>query len=430
MLSPVGAVRRWAMRALAALAMVGSGVLAYEGFRHGALPGCGTGSGCDQVLGSDWAHWFGIPVGAPALLLYALMLGATLHLGPTQPAQRQRFAWGMLWIGAVIALGAAVWFTLVQGLIVQAFCKYCITVHLSGAALALLVFVPRPTTPAEPTADPDQAGPERSEGADHAAAPRLPTARLTLVGLVPVAALVLGQWLQPPPSMQLIEVAPRDATRNGPPDDAVPLLGGAVHLVPAGLPTIGPEAPDVWAALLFDYTCPHCRATHRYLLEALERYGDQLGLIMLPVPLDADCNPTLEHTHATHEDGCELAHLALAVASAEPARFPAFDAWLMADDDPPALDEARARAEALVDETALRAALADDSLTEQIHNNVRIYQAAGARRVPTLIVGDRIFAGRPASAAALFESLETQTELQPIAQPPDAADSQHAGSDD
>ena len=50
------------------LALLGSSYLAWAAFSDSPIAGCGTGSGCDKVMGSRWAYWLNIPVSAPAAL--------------------------------------------------------------------------------------------------------------------------------------------------------------------------------------------------------------------------------------------------------------------------------------------------------------------------------------------------------------------------
>lgn len=435
--------KRWALRGLAAIAMAGSAVLAYQGLNQTALPGCGPTSGCDAVLGSEWASWLGVPVGVPAAVLYALMLGAALNIGPNRPASQQRLAWGILWIGAVAALGAAIWFIAVQIVIVQALCKYCLVVHVSGIALAALALTSVPRR----VADDGMAGETARESTHSEDAPaksssifeslpetgeagpplfsRAHATALTLVGLLPVVALVAGQWLQPPAdTMQFVDGG-ADSNQGQTSEGAVTLLNGMVRLRPEQLPTLGPERAEdaeVWGVLLFDYTCRHCRAAHPKLLEAIDRYDGKFGLVMLPLPLDPDCNPIVPKPMEGHETACELASLALGVWRVDPSQFEAFDKWVMSTETPPSPEEAQAHAETMVDATALRQALLDEDnwISEHFQNNARLYRAGGLQRVPTMIVGTQKLVGPPQSAQAIFDALEQIAGLAPPAGANDA----------
>src|SRR5262245_52568496 len=80
----------------------------------GLAVGCGPESNCDKVLHSRWAYWFGIPVSAVALAVYAAIFIGTLRLGRNVEVSLQRQAWRILIPGAVTVIGAALWFTGLQ----------------------------------------------------------------------------------------------------------------------------------------------------------------------------------------------------------------------------------------------------------------------------------------------------------------------------
>lgn len=373
---------RWTATILAFGALGGSAVLTYQSMGQSVLPGCepGAGTGCDAVLNSAWSSWFGLPVSAPAIVLYAVMLAATLFIGPGRSVTQRRWAWAVLWIGAVAAIGAAVWFSALQAVVIQAFCRYCTGVHAAGALLAVLVFAAAPR--AQPT------GPSK-----------LSFAPLTLAGLVLLGALGLGQMGQAQAPVMEASV-----------------LEGRLAFRPDEVPTLGAPDAEVWMVYLFDYTCSHCRRMHPHLSDARQRYGDQLGIVLLPTPLGAECNPMVSSTPEPAEHACELATLALAVWHADPAQFSAFNAWMYQDESPPTPDEARARAIELVGEPALDEALAGGWPASHIEDSTTIYrhivELTGRGAVPTLVVGSAIFGATP-DAETLFEGLEEHTPLTP-----------------
>lgn len=400
-----GAAVVWAMRGLAVVALAVSGFLLYEALAAGRpLPGCGPGSGCAEVLRSGWSRWLGVPVAGPATVVYAVLLAATLHVGRTQPTGRRRIAWMVLLIGAATAAGAATWFVIVQAAWLGAWCRYCLLVHGSGLALAALVAWAAPV------------GRRRILAGDPPdpmlIAPPVATL-LVLVGLLPVGALAAGQLLWPEPTTRVQRLGGTGELDTGPgPDRTLSVLGGKVRLSPHQYPTLGsPDAPVIMA-YLFDYTCPTCRHVHGLLEGARDRYGDQLGIVALPTPLDADCNPLVEETEPRHEYGCELATLALAVWRADPAKFAAFDRWLFEPELPPTPAAARAKAVELIGEAALNEALASPWVRQQVPRNATLYQLAEGGALPLLIVGSTTIQGRPGTAEDLYDLLETQTPLE------------------
>jgi len=69
-------------------------------------------------------------------------------------------------------------------------------------------------------------------------------------------------------------------------------------------------------AKLFDFTCHHCRDLHHLLSSFRAKHSNELAVISLPLPLNADCNPTVKRTQPAHVDACEFARYALAVSAA------------------------------------------------------------------------------------------------------------------
>src|SRR5438128_12252808 len=105
----------------------------------GTVAGCAPDSGCDKVLHSRWARWLGLPVSAIALLVYGGIFAGTLWLRRKVPPPQQRAAWRWLIVCAVCVLGAAVWFAVLQALVLKSFCRFCMAAHACGAIAAGLL---------------------------------------------------------------------------------------------------------------------------------------------------------------------------------------------------------------------------------------------------------------------------------------------------
>lgn len=398
---------RLVMAVLAMAATVGSGVLLYESLASGAaLPGCGPESGCVAVLSSGWSKWLGIPVAAPALVLYAATLGGLWHTRPSLPLSQQRRAWMLLFALSFAFAGAAAWFMAVQWLFVGAFCKYCLTVHGMGLTLAAMIWFTAPVgqvriTPDEP-ADAMMVSPAKASG-------------LALAGLLPVLLLIAGQHFFPAPTTRTERLGGTQDIDTGPGQDRqISILGGRVRLSPHDYPTLGSADSPVLLVSLFDYTCPHCQKLHEQLGEAREVFGEQLGVITLPVPLSAECNPEVDHTEPRHQASCDLARLALAVFRADADQFEAFDAWLFEPDEPRTVAEARGKAMELLGPVAFEAAMADPWVNEQLARDVVLYKLAGGGTLPQLIYRNSIIRGRPETAEQLIEGLRHDTPLQSV----------------
>ncbi len=92
-------------------------------------------------------------------------------------------------------------------------------------------------------------------------------------------------------------------------------------------PTIGNPKADKAVVVLLDYTTPSSQSIHPQLTELVEKLGDQLAIIIIPVPLDKDCNefwPSADSAHA-----CEMAAYAYAAWEVNPRIYKAFHNFLM-----------------------------------------------------------------------------------------------------
>jgi len=401
-----GAAVRWTMRCLALVALGISGFLLTVSLRGGAVPGCSADSAfdCTSVLASRWAYLFNVPVSAPAVVAYALVLGALANIGPRRTARQQRIAWCVLFTLVVAAAGAAIWFTSLLLFIEDDICIYCLAAHGCGVALGGLVFWSAISQRAQRLAD--RSGPT--------------AAVCVVVGLAGVAALVAGQLLYSSPrSSTPIQLGGLANIDTGPgPQRQISILGDSVRLRPHDFPIVGSADAKHIMVYLFDYTCPHCRGHHDNLQLALERYGDQLALITLPMPLDADCNATVLRTKPRYKGACAMAKIALALWRTRPEAYAQFDQWMFAVEKARPLDEVRAYAVELLGTDVLDAALAEPWIQEQINKDVSLYgivsEFADHRAVPQLVFGSTIISGQPSEPKELFELLEQELDIVPL----------------
>jgi hypothetical protein len=134
-------------------------------------------------------------------------------------------------------------------------------------------------------------------------------------------------------------------------------------------------------AKVFDYTCHHCRDLHLLLEPVKKKYSNELAVVSLPMPLDANCNSIIKATQAAHVNACEYARMGLGVFFARPEKFEDFSNWVFSNwtrtpERPPDLASTRAFAENLVGKEQLAATLADPRIEAQIKTNVNIYVAS------------------------------------------------------
>jgi uncharacterized membrane protein len=429
------------VRALLLVALGVSAYLAWTSLTRGSVIGCGPDSGCDRVLQSRWARWFGIPVSLFAVGIDALTLWGTFALGPGAlgtgtPAPARRRGWIAVTFGGMLILGAGLWFVALQ-FVAVGICPFCMTAHGAGVVAALLLLF----------------GAARPEGAGEAL-----FAKAGYAASSALAALFLGQIVHTPKTGRemrdfavasnaqsflaaqdqgataaktnagTISTAPVQAgTSNNaapipatsvspaPPTNVAPLqvftpgmkslqamrrpfktYGGMVGLDLSDVPLIGSETNAHTIVSLFDYTCHHCRLMHPVLTEVQGAFKDRLSIISLPMPLDPKCNHTVTHTHPDHSNACAYAQIALALFRADRVKHHEFDDWLFTGERPPPMLRVVGRAAELVGTNALAQALRDPWVTEQLQFDVALYEIAYRQQrgeMPQLIIGNTVAPG-------------------------------------
>lgn len=184
-----------------------------------------------------------------------------------------------------------------------------------------------------------------------------------------------------------------------------------IKLKPEHWPMVGsPTAKHIFVEM-FDYTCKHCRKTQKAVLGARTALAGDLGIIVLPVPLNRNCNPYA--TGNPNANACELAELSLAVWKADPAdptgakpNFEKFHEWLLTGDNPPGVAEAKAKAEGMVGAAALKAE--KETAVKFLKSTADIYNRAGAGAVPKLIFPTTVLTGEMQAPQPLIDTILRQ----------------------
>ena len=190
----------------------------------------------------------------------------------------------------------------------------------------------------------------------------------------------------------------------------VSMSGGSIKLDCAQWPMIGcPDAKYVFVEL-FDYCCPHCRKTHQTIKQVREQMNGDLGVIVLPVPLNTKCNRVVNRTGAKFFESCELAKLAVAVWRIDPEKFEAFHEWMFTGHDAPRYADALAQAKTLVDPEQLDAQLKGRVVSGYIAKHVEIYRRVGGGTIPKLMFPRTGIVGEYTSARSLQEFIEREAE--------------------
>lgn len=384
----------WALRLLSLAALVVCGYLFVQTVALNDLPvGCGPGSGCDEVLNSRWSKWMGVPVSMPAAGVYFFLFVSSILADPAFEPRTRRMAWRGMAFFAAVAAGAAIWFIIVQKLFVGSFCPWCLSAHLCGVLIAVLViFSSRTQTDVQSIVPRKRPRPSRL----------WPSA---LLAIPVVVALVAGQVRH---AGRLVLHA------QTPTKDHLVFSEGKLELEWRDFPTLGSQdAPHV-ILIMADYTCPHCRHTHPSIEAVRKRYGSQISIVVDVVPMNHDCNPLITHTAPVALHACGLARVALAVWRAKPSAFDQMDQWIFEQPMTPAPEDARLYAVELVGEDALKNAEADPWVQQTLARGIDLYKDAGSGVIPKIITQKTTLSGEIDEPSALFQLLEMELGVKPV----------------
>jgi len=400
----------------------------------GQVPGCGQDSGCGKVLNSPWAYWLGIPVSLLGLGLYGAFFISTfsLKIGQQQKATRSL---NSLTLFSFATLAAAAWFVGVQAVAIGAFCPYCCTAH-GLASLAAVIFLSQASDIGSRLAVRLNFGAGIGSAlglvaviaAGQIILPKEPEAPL-IVDLgqaqtnAPIAEAKPAPKPTPPPAPAVEPKPTPPAVATVTPEapstpKAEPFLvpRTTLSLDAARLPLLGPANAPHRIGCLFDYTCHHCRQLHGFIRTAIDKFDGQLSCLMIPMPLDANCNAQFKRTHRDHVDACKYAKICLAVQQVAPAKYDAFDRWLFTNHKTTKpLAKVRAHAASLVGAAALNKALASAAVQQQLQQDIRAYELnsknGGNSRMPQTIIKDQVIFGPPQSDTALQSILKQKLGL-------------------
>jgi uncharacterized membrane protein/protein-disulfide isomerase len=393
-LSPSFEWRSWfgIVRGLCFLALGLSGYLLWKSLKGEQIPGCGVESGCGAVLNSKWAYVFGVPVSLPAVLLYCAVLGVTF----AGPLWRQRVR-GFMVAAAAALIGAAIWFICLQLFVIGAICPFCMTAHSCGLVIGAVVLL-------NTRRQKEETGANKTD-----ALLRGPNVQWILTGSMAVALLAAGQIVSRPRTAVVIS-APDLAARKT--SRILQLHGDAFQLDLGKIPVLGSPAAPCVIVHLFDYSCPHCRALHPMLVEAVRTLSNQVAVASLPMPMATNCNPIVQRVMPLHTNACAYAYSGLAVWRANPAKLATFDDWIFAPNRPPSPEAVQAEAMSLVGTNQFKAALADPWIKEQLALSIRLYVTNHVLyhrdNLPELMIGTNLVWGNFAKIDELYKLVAPQ----------------------
>lgn len=183
------------------------------------------------------------------------------------------------------------------------------------------------------------------------------------------------------------------------------ILNGRVKLDITQWPMAGSKDATLAMVEMFDYNCSHCRATHVAVKAAKERLGDQLAIIVMPVPLNTACNNQIQQTAPQFFESCEVAKLAIAVWRVDQDKFLEFHDWMFEGSQPRSLNAAKQYAENLVDADKLERVLASTLPAAFVKKHVEVYQKAGGGTIPKLLFRTTGIVGEYRSADSLVDMI-------------------------
>jgi uncharacterized membrane protein len=344
-----------------------------------AVAGCGGGGDCNDVLASRWSQVLRVPLPALGVIVYAVLAWAVIRKNPFVTA----FCYTAI-------AGAALWLIIVQAVVLQRFCPWCMAAHSVGIMLAAIGFSTRGIS------------------------------RVGLgSGIAATCGLVLLQIYGPAPVTHRMESGGPVA---GIASDEVHALGSGRKIAfdggkktydTASLPRLGSADATHVMVEYFDYQCAACRKMSGYLDALVEKHPKKISVLLLPIPLDRSCNHAVPEGSNDHAGSCGLARIALAVWRTNPAEFPAIHSAFLAD-PPPDRSAAMAIAADRISSAKLDDALRDPWIDDLIQANIADWVSLSlkTKQLPKLLIRDkRILHGLPSGEADFIRVMEQELGL-------------------
>ncbi len=342
-----------------------------------SLAGCGQGSGCGSVLGSEWSQFFGIPVSLLAFVIYLTLLVASFR--------PSRSLYGAL---AICLTGAALWFVGILYLTIRAVCPWCLAMHAIGVVTSIILV--RSLQDVPPSKGPLRFAP--------------------FAALAALLTLSLGQLLGPKPDTHASsdEVLQGEARQKQDGGRKISFTRGGKLYNAVTMPHLGPPDAKHVMVKYFDYTCSSCRKMHEQLQFVDEKYPGLFCVILLPVPLNKACNPFITTQSPKHQHACELARLSLAAWRANPGKWPEVHEQLISITDL-SPEVAEAAVGQIVGHDQLQLAGQDPWVKEILKSSIKDFgqlKKVNALLPKLMCSGGKVLHGEPRSGEALVSTLE------------------------
>ena len=343
---------------LSAVTLVLCIVMTIHSLNGSGLVGCGAGSSCDSVMSGRWSRLFGFfPVSGLATGLYAAVLLCLTCILFSKEEETLRLARMSMLLFAGAIFGSALWFISLQAFVEGSFCKYCMSAHILGIAIAvlsLIAFLPL-----------EKRG-----------------AWLFAAGVGLAAVLVFIQLF----------ASPDYVYQEGHSEKDLPVIEASGH------PVVGnPESAEHVINLLFDYQCNHCQKLHGILPEVVDAFDGKVAFVLCPSPLSPKCNPYIPREETHFEGSCDFARIGMALYSIDSAAFSAFDSWVFEEPEqgkwsPKPLADAYVMASGLVGADTLDTAMGGDSVRDFLNRTIELFgrtTIAGQGGIPRFVYGNK-----------------------------------------
>ena len=374
-------------------ALVISAILSWHYITGKAMAGCGGGSPCSNVLGSRWSALAGVfPVSGLALGMYFAMLIVVFFIGADTEISVRRLAWSAILVFSGAVAGSAIWFTAVQKWIIGEHCPYCMTAHIAGLFVTVLV-IWRVFNEFE-----------NLPGESNTMLSRRRLIRPLQVLVFVFSGLALAGIL----AAVQISIMPSAVNQEG------SLWDSQASIDYHDAPMIGsPDAPYI-VTVLFDYQCSHCQKIHFMLEDAVRLYDGKLAFLLCPAPLSSTCNPYILYDVEASRNSCDLAKIGLTVWYANRRAFAEFDNWMYSFETgsrwlPRSLETVRAKAVELIGRDKFDTVWSSPQVEQYLQKSIRIYGQTiqgGRSGIPKMIYGSRWIIPEPYNAEELISILQ------------------------
>ena len=251
--------------------------LASISFTQTYLPGCGEATGCHELLGSQWAHLFGIPASFPAGALYLI---AVLAAGAFEARDLRTWLGTLGEICALMITVAAVWFMSLQMFVLKHLCMWCSLTHVFGLSGVLFLMISRRLQPR-----PDDLGENWAETRLLRNHGLFAAVRAVAVALG-VTVLAVGPFVNKVDHSRIGLLAEGSGEVTGNSAAVLTYDLGRISVNPAELPRLGSPSATEFALVLTDFTCDFCRLYQAILKAAAESRGEQFAIVLMPSARD------------------------------------------------------------------------------------------------------------------------------------------------